>query len=622
MQHHTELNRHRFITPFSIAAILCAVYFIYSFGFGGIFFFDDPAAFEGLTSVKDWNSALLYISSGEAGPLGRPVALATFLLHASSYPENPQPFFLMNTLVHLCNIVLIATITRQLQISYGHLLPQNPWFPACVAATWGALPILLSTSMMAVQRMTSLSAFFVFLGISIYLWGKQREHSLASTALSVAGVAICTILAALCKENGLLLPLLLGVLNFTLTIEKQSITTSAARLRHFSIAAPSIAIIGYIAYRSLTIAETYDSRPFDLSERLATQTVILWEYLLAAFVPSVMSLSPFRDDHTIYQFHDLPVILASLGWATIIGVAAFLRKRKPLLFFAILWYLAGHSIESTIFPLHLYFEHRNYVPIVGPVIAVVASAFMLPGKLISKLFAGSCYIVFLLFVLWQAASIWGNRQQLLWAYEHPGSPRAVQTIAGAYLQAGQIAKAAELYRRTHDHFPKMTSATLQGLRLSCYQESDVDAVRWLAVSLETLGESNFSALSLQALQAIVQLRARDMCSHVQSKDLHMILDVLSNNPAFQSPASQSIIHRTRGMLYSHEKHVDLAIEEFERALHYRLDLGTVVDLFLLLREHRGLKSAQLFLAELRAELKFLNPWKKAHWHEVIDGLMH
>ena len=33
--------------------------------------------------------------------------------------------------------------------------------------------------------------------------------------------------------------------------------------------------------------------------------------------------------------------------------------------FGIAWFLVGHSIESTVFSLELYFEHRNYFPGVG-----------------------------------------------------------------------------------------------------------------------------------------------------------------------------------------------------------------------------------------------------------------
>src|SRR5690606_17359807 len=55
-----------------------------------------------------------------------------------------------------------------------------------------------------------------------------------------------------------------------------------------------------------------------------------------------------------------------------------LRRRQPALSFAIAWFLAGHALESTIFPLELVYEHRNYLPAVGPLLAFAWYAAVLP----------------------------------------------------------------------------------------------------------------------------------------------------------------------------------------------------------------------------------------------------
>jgi hypothetical protein len=38
--------------------------------------------------------------------------------------------------------------------------------------------------------------------------------------------------------------------------------------------------------------------------------------------------------------------------------------------FGILWFYTGHLLESTIFPLELMYEHRNYLPMMGPLYAI------------------------------------------------------------------------------------------------------------------------------------------------------------------------------------------------------------------------------------------------------------
>ncbi len=47
------------------------------------------------------------------------------------------------------------------------------------------------------------------------------------------------------------------------------------------------------------------------------------------------------------------------------------RKKWPLFAFAVLWFFAGHALESTFLPLEYFFEHRNYLPLLGPIFALV-----------------------------------------------------------------------------------------------------------------------------------------------------------------------------------------------------------------------------------------------------------
>ena len=43
----------------------------------------------------------------------------------------------------------------------------------------------------------------------------------------------------------------------------------------------------------------------------------------------------------------------------------FNSRRFPLAAFGIVWFLIGHSLESTFIPLELVHEHRNYLPLLG-----------------------------------------------------------------------------------------------------------------------------------------------------------------------------------------------------------------------------------------------------------------
>jgi hypothetical protein len=78
------------------------------------------------------------------------------------------------------------------------------------------------------------------------------------------------------------------------------------------------------------------------------------------------------------------------------------RKRFPIVAFAVLWFLVGHSLESTVFPLEIIHEHRNYLPALGPLLALTyLLLFALPSKMPNSLrIALVALIIFCLGLKW------------------------------------------------------------------------------------------------------------------------------------------------------------------------------------------------------------------------------
>lgn len=604
-----------------ILVVLASLYGLYSLGFGATFSFDDPGHLDGLLAVRDGQSALIYITTGDAGPLGRPLSLASFLLNASAYPDDPAHFLYTNTLIHLFNVWLVALILARLQRLTRGLLPESPWFVPLTAGFWGLLPILVSTSMMVVQRMTSLSALFVLLGVLIYLWGRERHDRLFPTILTVVGVGLCTLLAAFGKENGALLPLYLVVLEFTLLASARTPESGwPARLLRWSILLPSLLLVGYLLSRIPGLAGAYEGRPFNLAERLATQAVILWDYLRLSFLPRPLALGPFHDDYPIYQFSNLLVWLALAAWLAVFGAALWLRRAQPLLAFATLWYLAGHLLESTIIPLELYFEHRNYLPILGPVIALAVLAARLPIPLRARAGVVGIYLAFLAFVLWQTLSIWGHRELELWARAHPNSPKGIQMMAQAYAQAGRTEESLRLLDDALARKPELSSVAMQSLRLRCYGNDPRAFAARLTMMRQTLGASHYSSLALQALDAIRQLYERGDCPFIQSADLHALADLLLANPMFQARAAAQYLHHIKARLYLHEGPLTPAVYHLEQALAANPDLGTAVLLYTVLRDSGQTQAAQEVLQRATARASTLNPWLRQQWLSSLNQL--
>ena len=507
---------------------------LYAFGLGGLFFIDDSPNLDGL--IAPGATAAEFIFGGHAGPLGRPVSLATFWLQRAAYPVSTTPFLLVNIAIHLINVALLAWAVQRLQRANPRLLGAQPWLPLAVALVWGLLPISASASLMIIQRMTTLSASFVLLGLHAYLWARQHAAHARPlpSLLAISAIGLCTLLAAFAKENGALLPLLLLVLHHTVLADKTTPPNPWQRLLTLAVWLPSLLLLGYVASRLPGIAESYWRRPFTLDERLASQAVILWEYLRNAFLPTWAEFSPYRDDYPIRHFSDGAVQLALLAWMALLAVALWRwRKGRPLLAFALLWYLAGHLTESSIFPLFLYFEHRNYVPLIGPVLVLAVWFFRLPLTPLLRGLLGGAYAAFLALMLWQVTHTWGQRQLLAWATLHPDSPRALQMLAGAWMQAGKVPEVLALYGEAIERNPQLTSIALQGLRASCYLPDEGAATHhWLTIAEKTLPHGEFSLLSEFSLQAIEQLQAHGHCSGLEAADMVKLRGWYHSNPLY------------------------------------------------------------------------------------------
>ncbi|MBW1716354.1 MAG: tetratricopeptide repeat protein [Deltaproteobacteria bacterium] len=107
----------------------------------------------------------------------------------------------------------------------------------------------------------------------------------------------------------------------------------------------------------------YGNRPFTLYQRLLTESRIIVLYITLLLYPVPNRLSIVHSIRISTSFFDpIWTFFSILFIATAIAYALHLAKRRPLLSFYILFFFLNHAIESTILPLELIFEHRNYIP--------------------------------------------------------------------------------------------------------------------------------------------------------------------------------------------------------------------------------------------------------------------
>ena len=246
------------------------------------------------------------------------------------------------------------------------------------------MPLLATSSLLIVQRMTTLSALFSLLGLGGYLTIRRNiEQTPRSSLVAMTAVlAISTLLAALAKESGLLLPTLVLVIEATVLMRPESIEQRGWRIWTFVVLVlPSVAVFAFAASRSLYPEWMALGRGFDGWERLLTESQVLWVYVLKAVIGLPVQLGIYQTEYPISRsLFELKTLVSVSLWSGLLIVAIVWRRRWPLFALAVLWYLAGHMIESTVLSLEIYFEHRNYLPIIGPVFALCAYLLLLPGR--------------------------------------------------------------------------------------------------------------------------------------------------------------------------------------------------------------------------------------------------
>jgi hypothetical protein len=130
-------------------------------------------------------------------------------------------------------------------------------------------------------------------------------------------------------------------------------------------------------YIDLTI-EGYQYYAFTLSERVLTQFRVVLYYLTLLIYPHPSRLNLDYDFLISKTIFDPPTTILSIFIITgLIGYSIWVAKKRPVLSFFILWYFGNLVIESSIFPLEMVYEHRLYLPSVGPF--VLFSLFLIRG---------------------------------------------------------------------------------------------------------------------------------------------------------------------------------------------------------------------------------------------------
>lgn len=528
-------------------AVLVA-FLAYQPGLSGIFLMDDAPVLKTLNSfggVTDTTSLLHFLRDDPSGPTGRPISMLAFLLDDQYWPGDPAVYRSTNLLIHLVCGLLIALLSRKIAIAAKADSNTAAWIGALTAMLWLLHPFNTSTTLYIVQRMTQLSALFVLLALTLYSYGRLQLTSKPLRGYTIMTIALVPVglMAVLSKENGALLPLFILSLEATIyrNIGKQRQLYPWMTL---FVALPIAIMAGYIMYAWGSLTAGFHLRDFSLTERLLTEPRVLIDYLVNILVPRASGTGLFHDDFSLSRTvtspaDTLPAIVALLG---LLLSALWLRKRQPVYSFAIFWFIGGHVLESSFLNLEIYFEHRNYLPMVGPLFAVAYYLAVAVNKFTS---AGSCAIQrVIIFILIMApmsylcttnAKTWGSPSIMFprWAQEHPRSLSARIHLAAYLERNGNPQVALSILEEIYTEHPQRIDIALHTLNVACIHTIDTSIKpRMILGDIDKAEYNGGFSSSLDNLISSHEYKAAS-CNSIDRKSLHDILFGLQNNPTFR-----------------------------------------------------------------------------------------
>ena len=316
--------------------------------------------------------------------LYRPIPCLTFALNWYFGRENVTGYHTVNLVIHLLTaFVLYLTISNLCRspnlrdkFSYGA-------YPIALltAAIWAVHPIQTQAVTYIVQRMTALAALFYMLSILCYVKCRLSRSSLRRIWL-LLGSGLAFIFALGSKETAATLPAALLLIEVTCFQDLGRQSTKRAFIWGAFAGGVFLIIISgwlFLPDNPLTFIDGYNHRPFSLTERLLTEPRIVLFYLSLIFYPLPSRLSIEHDVSISTSFFEpwttLPAILITL---ILIAIGLSQIRKRPLIALAILFFYLNHIIESTVIPLELIFEHRNYLPTMFLFLPIVSGFLKLP----------------------------------------------------------------------------------------------------------------------------------------------------------------------------------------------------------------------------------------------------
>jgi len=456
-------------------------YWVYLPGLDGPALFDDSVNLQTLASLEDNPSLASDVVLGnDSGPTGRPVSMLTFALEKLYFDNGVRGQKRTNLLIHLVSGSVLALLLYLLLSYYSSHGAAG--LALALSALWLLSPLFVSTVLYPVQRMAQLSTFFMFASMLVYaVWRLRwlRGHAGWYVVIFLPALVVSAILS---KENGLMVVPVIVLMEILWFQFRGRDRQTNKFFKWISLTLVSIGVLCLVLFQILNpdwVSNGYLTRPFTLTGRLLTEGRILWDYISQLLMPEVARMGVYQDDIVVSSSMAVPESTrdAWLAWAGVgllTLICCFFRAGRYFAF-AVLLFLVGHLMESTILSLELYFEHRNYFPSAGIflMIGLLVSGLLklLPEVKNVLLTMIVCYALFLSTQTSSQAQVWSSDDliRIAAANAHPRSPRANINMAVLLARYGALNEALEFSDRAASIVVERAGdLDIRNILLSCY----------------------------------------------------------------------------------------------------------------------------------------------------------
>lgn len=580
---------------------------IYIPGLYGDFEFDDSVNILSNSAIKitslSRDSILTAATSGNSGVLGRSISMLTFAGNYFFTEFEPLFFKLTNVLIHLFAGLAVYAFVRQLTLALDktvdakqRLLNANV-VALTTAGIWLVHPLNVTSVLYVVQRMTSLAALFTFWALALYVLGRRKTlvgNHVTGLLIMLIGLGPITGLALMSKENGALAPYLM--LCVELVVFRFASAHKVIRIFLYVVFSaiviiPAVVALGNFDRLASFVATGYLRRDFSLTERLLTQPAVLMFYLRLLLFPNAGAMGIYHDDFPISSSLTqsyVTFISAGLIFALIV-VGIFAIRRAPALAVGILWFFVAHSMESTFLALEMVHEHRNYLPIVGPIFAGAYYFWHADFKSLSRR-AKACIVIAILSafsaVTYVRSVQWSNLvdHAAIEVHNHPKSDRANYQMGRMYFMLYnnekqiELAKLAEKYFARSAEFGGSSIFPVVAMIQMAYKGRYEPEHSWIEMAANRLQNGRPWEPNMVAMNNLVNCQMNEYCKLADADIIALLVAALAN-----PDASRKTIATANSLLGGYYAvrldnleaampHIKAAVVAEPDRIEYRLDL--------------------------------------------------